>query len=153
MRICVFGAGAIGGFIAGYLARSGADVSVVVRGAHLDAIRRNGLTVEAGDETFTVPVRASADPAELGPQDAVLVTVKAPGLSAAAPMMAPLLREDTPVAFLINGVPWWYFHGHGGPWEGRNLPLLDPGDTIWKAIGTRTVGGIAWPGSAVPSPG
>jgi 2-dehydropantoate 2-reductase len=154
LRICIFGAGAIGGFIAGYLARSGADVSVVARGAQLQAIRANGLTVEAPDETFTVQVKASDNPAELGVQDGVLVTVKAPALPAVAPMMAPLLAEDTPVAFLTNGVPWWYFHGHGGALDGKRLPLLDPADAIWNAIGPRrTVGGIAWPASSVPSPG
>ena len=153
MRICIFGAGAIGGFIAGYLARSGADVSVVARGAHLHAIQESGLTVEATDETFTVKVRASDNPADLGVQDAVLVTVKAPALPVAATMMAPLLARDTPVAFLTNGVPWWYFHGHGGSLDGRRLPLLDPDDVIWNAIGKRTVGGIAWPASSVPAPG
>lgn len=153
VRICVFGAGAIGGFIAGYLARSGAEVSVVARGAHLRAIQANGLTVDATDERFTVPVHASDDPAALGPQDAVLVTVKAPALPTIAPMLAPLLGPDTPVAFLTNGVPWWYFHGHGGPMDGHRLPLLDPGDVIWTAVGPRTVGGIAWPASAVPEPG
>lgn len=158
MRICIFGAGAIGGFIGGYLARSGADVSVVARGAHLEAISRNGLTVQAtggnSDETFTVKVRASDDPAELGVQDGVLVALKGPGIAIAAPSMAPLLAEDTPVAFLTNGVPWWYFHGHGGEWEGKRLDLLDPADVIWNAIGPRrTVGGIAWPASSVPEPG
>jgi 2-dehydropantoate 2-reductase len=153
LRICIFGAGAIGGFIAGYLARSGADVSVVARGAHLQAIREKGLTVEVPDETFTVQVRASDNPADLGVQDGVLVTVKAPALPTVARMMPPLLAEDTPVAFLTNGVPWWYFHGHGGPLDGYRLPLLDPDDVIWKAIGKRTVGGIAWPASSVPAPG
>jgi 2-dehydropantoate 2-reductase len=153
MRICVFGAGAIGGFIAGYLARSGVDVSVVARGAHLQAIRDNGLTVEATDETFTVQVKASDNPAELGVQDGVLVTVKAPALPHVASVISPLLAETTPVAFLTNGVPWWYFHGHGGAFDGHRLPLLDPDDVIWNAIGRRTVGGIAWPASSVPAPG
>lgn len=154
MKICIFGAGAIGGFIAGYMARGGLDVSVVARGAHLRAIRENGLTVEAPDERFTVRVHASDDPAELGAQDGVLVTVKAPALPAVAGLIGPLLGPDTPVAFLTNGVPWWYFHGHGGPMDGHRLPLLDPGDVIWNAIGPRrTVGGIAWPASSVPEPG
>jgi 2-dehydropantoate 2-reductase len=153
LRICIFGAGAIGGFIAGYLARAGSTVSVVARGEHLAAIRAHGLTVEAPDETFTVAVRASDDPAELGAQDAVLVTVKAPALPGVALQMAPLLGADTPVAFLTNGVPWWYFHGHGGAFDGRNIALLDPDDVIWNAIGRRTVGGIAWPASSVPRPG
>ena len=154
MRICIFGAGAIGGFIAGYMARAGADVSVIARGAHLQAIRDRGLTVDGPDGVFTVKVRASADPAELGVQDGVLVTVKAPGLPDVARGIAPLLAETTPVAFLTNGVPWWYFHGHGGPYDGERLPMLDPDDVIWNAIGPhRTVGGIAWPASSVPQPG
>ena len=153
MRICIFGAGAIGGFLAAYLARGGADVSVVARGAHLAAIQQDGLRIEATDETFTARVRASAEPSDLGPQDAVLVTVKAPAIPAAAASMDPLLRSETAVAFLTNGVPWWYFHGHGGAWDGRRLPLLDPGDAIWQRIGRRTVGGIAWPASSVPAPG
>lgn len=153
MRICIFGAGAIGGFIAGYMARGGVDVSVVARGPHLRAIRANGLTVEAPDERFTVNVQASDDPADLGMQDGVLVCLKAPGLRAAAGM-ASLLRPDTPVAFLTNGVPWWYFHGHGGALDGHRLPLLDPDDVLWNTIGPeRTVGGIAWPASVVPEPG
>ena len=126
MKICVFGAGAIGGFLAGYLARSGAEVSVVARGRQLEAIRAEGLTVQSADETFTVRVQASDDPAALGPQDGVFVTVKAPALPGIAPMLAPLLTETTPVAFLVNGVPWWYFHGHGGPWDGRRLPAARP---------------------------
>ena len=157
MRICIFGAGAIGGFIGGFMARAGIDVSVVARGPHLAAIRANGLTVETtgtAEDRFTVPVRASDDPAELGVQDGVLVALKGPGIAAAAPSMAPLLGPDTPVAFLTNGVPWWYFHGHGGEWDGKRLDLLDPGDVIWNTIGPRrTVGGIAWPASSVPEPG
>ncbi len=155
MKICVFGGGAIGGFIAGYLARGGCDVSVVARGAHLQAIQANGLTVDTTDgDHFTVPVRASANPADLGVQDGVLVCVKAPALPTIAGLISPLLAEDTPVAFLTNGVPWWYFHGHGGPMDGHRLSSLDPDDVIWKAIGPRrTVGGIAWPASSVPAPG
>ncbi len=153
MRICIFGAGAIGGFIAAYMARAGLDVSVVARGPHLDAIRAGGLRVETATETFTTQVKASDDPAALGQQDAVIVTVKAPGLPAAAQIMAPLLGAETPVAFLTNGIPWWYFHGHGGGLDGRRLPLLDPDDTIRQAIGPRTVGGIAWPASSASQPG
>ncbi len=152
MRICVFGAGAIGGFIAGYMARGGVDVSVVARGPHLAAIRAHGLTVEAPDERFTVQVRASDDPAELGPQDGVLICVKAPGLRAAT-ALGPLLGPDLPVAFLTNGVPWWYFHGHGGALDGHRLPLLDPEDVLLRMFGARTVGGIAWPASSMPEPG
>src|SRR5271166_4507873 len=154
MRICVFGAGSVGGYLAGHLARGGVDVSVVARGAHLAAIRANGLTVETPDTTINVKLPASDNPAELGGHDAVIVTVKAPSLPAVAATIAPLLRPDTPVAFLMNGIPWWYFHAHGGPLDGRRLPRLDPGDALWRAIGPqRAIGGIFWPACSVPAPG
>ena len=154
MRICVFGAGAIGGYLAGYLANSGADVSVVVRGAHLKAIQADGLRVEVDGNVIHTRPRASDDPATLGRQDAVLVTVKAPSLPSVAATIAPLLGPDTPVAFINNGVPWWYFMGHGGAMDGNRLPLLDPGDALWNVVGpARTVGGIFWPASSVPAPG
>jgi 2-dehydropantoate 2-reductase len=154
VRICIYGAGAIGGYLAGFLAQSGAQVSVVARGPHLDAIRENGLTVESPDMAMTVKLRASADPAELGKQDAVIVTVKAPSLPGIAATLAPLLEEETPVVFLTNGIPWWYFHGHGGALDGHRLTALDPDDGLWKATGPkRLVGGIVWPASSVPAPG
>jgi 2-dehydropantoate 2-reductase len=154
MRICVFGAGSVGGYLAGTLAHGGADVSVVARGPHLAAIRANGLTVEAPDTTINVKLPASDNPADLGPQDAVIVTVKAPALPAVAATIAPLLGPDTAVAFPMNGIPWWYFHAHGGRFDGRRLPRLDPGDALWTAIGPhRAIGGIFWPACSVPAPG
>jgi len=154
LKICVYGAGAIGGWLAASMARGGVEVSVVARGAHLAAIRANGLTLENGESRFTVKVAASDNPADLGPQDAVIVTVKGPSLPDVAGNIAPLLRPDTPVAFLMNGIPWWYFIGHGGPLNGRKLPRLDPNDALFNAIGpSRVIGGIAWPASAVPEPG
>jgi 2-dehydropantoate 2-reductase len=154
LKICVYGAGAIGGYIAGYLAKSGADVSVVARGAHLAAIRANGLTVESPESSFNVAVKASDNPAELGVQDAVIVTVKVPALPSVAPHIGALLGPSTPAVFMTNGVPWWYFQSHGGPHDDRRLPLLDPGDALRNAVGlSRVVGGIAWPASSVPAPG
>jgi 2-dehydropantoate 2-reductase len=154
MRICVFGAGSVGGYLAGYLAKGGARVSVVARGAHLAAIRANGLTVETPDRTINVKLPASDDPAELGEQDAVIVTVKAPALPDVAATIAPLMTAETSVAFVMNGIPWWYFHAHGGPLDGRRLPRLDPGDALWRAVGPeRAIGGIFWPACSVPAPG
>ena len=154
MRICVYGAGAIGGYLAGCLAKGGADVSVVARGAHLRAIQSDGLTVMSGDDRFTVRLPASDDPAALGEQDAVIVTVKVPSLPSVAAGIGPLLGPTTPVAFLTNGIPWWYFLGHGGELDGRRLPLLDPGDALFNAVGAaRVIGGVSWPASSVPSPG
>ncbi|SHJ54164.1 2-dehydropantoate 2-reductase [Roseomonas rosea] len=154
MKVCVFGAGAIGGHVAGRLARGGAEVSVVARGATLSAIRERGLTVVAKDATFECRPRASADPAELGPQDAVVVTVKGHQLPGVAAAIAPLLRPDTPVAFVMNGIPWWYFDRHGGALDGTALPALDPGGAIRRAVGVeRTIGGVVYSACTVTEPG
>jgi 2-dehydropantoate 2-reductase len=154
MRICVFGAGSVGGYLAGTLSRGGSDVCAVARGAHLAAIRANGLTVEMPDDSLTVRIPASDTPADLGPQDMVLVTVKAPALPEVAATIAPLLGPGTAVAFIMNGIPWWYFHAHGGPLDGREIPLLDPNGTLGKTITpARAVGGVFWPACSVPSPG
>jgi len=154
MRVCVFGAGSVGGYLAASLAEGGAQISVVARGAHLAAIRSDGLRVEMPDRNFTVRLPASDDPRELGPQDAVLVTVKSPSLPAVAAGIASLLHDETVVAFVMNGIPWWYFHAHGGPLDGRHLPLLDPGDVLWRAVTPqRALGGIFWPACSVLAPG
>jgi 2-dehydropantoate 2-reductase len=154
MKLCVFGAGAIGGHLALRAARGGADVSVVARGAHLDAIKRNGLTVRTAEGEFNARVRASDDPATLGPQDAILVTVKAPALPSVARTIAPLLKADTPVAFVTNGIPWWYFYAHGGELDGRRLARVDPGDAMWNALGPeRAIGSIVNAPTEVVAPG
>ena len=154
MKICVFGAGAIGGHLAARLARGGAEVSVVARGANLQAIGTNGLRIEAPDETFTQRVTATGDASSLGPQDAVLVTVKAPALSSVAASIAPLLKPDTPVVFVINGIPWWYFDRHGGALDGTRLDALDPGGAVRAAIGPeRTIGGVVYSACTVVAPG
>jgi 2-dehydropantoate 2-reductase len=154
MKICVYGAGAIGGHLAARLQRGGAMVSVIARGPHLAAIQANGLTVHAIDGTHPIRVQASSDPAELGPQDAVFVTVKAPALPAVAASIAPLLGRETPVAFVMNGIPWWYFDQLPGPHEGRSLPRIDPDDGLRRALGSgRAVGGVVYSASAVTAPG
>ena len=154
MKVCVFGPGAIGGHLAARLAKGGAEVSVVARGPHLDAIRRDGLTVRTPQGPLHAKVTASDDPAALGAQDAVLVTVKAPALPSVAQRIAPLLKPETPVVFVMNGIPWWYFHAHGGPLDGTRLPRIDPGGALWNAIGPhRAVGGVVNAPSAVVEPG
>jgi 2-dehydropantoate 2-reductase len=154
MRICVFGAGAIGGHLAGRLAKGGAEVSVVARGAQLDAIRRDGLRVEVPDGAIHARIAASDEPAALGTQDAVIVTVKAPALPSVARTIGPLLGPETPVVFAMNGVPWWYFHAHGGPLDGRRLSRIDPDGLLWEAVGPdRAIGGVVYSACTVTAPG
>lgn len=154
MRVAIFGAGAIGGLVGAVLHRAGADVGVLARGGHLEAIRRDGLSLTADGQTETYKLRATASPEELGPQDLVIVAVKAPSLPAVAASISPLLGPDTAVAFLMNGIPWWYFHGHGGRDEGRRIPLADPGGTIWDAIGPdRVIGGVVCCACTAYAPG
>jgi 2-dehydropantoate 2-reductase len=154
MKVCVFGAGAIGSHVALRLAGGGAQVSVVARGAQLDAIRSRGITGRTPDGELHADVSASADPQALGPQDAVVVTVKAPSLPSVAHAIGPLLGPETPVAFVMNGIPWWYFHAHGGALDGRRLPRLDPDDALWRAIGPeRVIGGVVNSPSTVVEPG
>jgi 2-dehydropantoate 2-reductase len=155
MRICVFGAGAIGGNFAARLAAAGNDVSIVARGAHLEAIRARGLTLLAGDRRLVVAVHASDRPAELGRQDAVLVTLKASGQQALADGIEPLLGPDTPVAFVQNGIPWWYGHGlsKARP-PAPDLSRLDPGGAIARAVGLhRVVGAVVSSPNHVVEPG
>jgi 2-dehydropantoate 2-reductase len=153
LKICVFGAGAIGGHVATRLALGGAETSVVARGAQRDAIAAHGLTVSAKDGVHTARPRVGT-PAELGVQDAVIVTVKAPALPGVAEAIAPLLGPDTTVAFVMNGIPWWYFDSHGGPLEGRRLPEIDPGEAIRRAVGPeRTLGGVVYSACTVTEPG
>lgn len=154
MRICVYGAGAIGGYLAGRLAKGGAELSVVARGPHLAAIRAEGLTVHMAEGALHSRPAASDRPADLGPQDAVVVCTKVPALPSVAAGIGPLLGPDTAVAFVTNGIPWWYFDRHGGAAEGTRLPELDPGDAIRRAVGVeRTLGGVVYAACSVVSPG
>jgi 2-dehydropantoate 2-reductase len=154
MKVCVYGAGAIGGHLAARLHRGGAEVSIVARGPHLAAIQANGLTVHAHDGTHRVPARASAEPADLGKQDVVVVTVKAPALPAVAAGIGPLLGPDTAVAFVMNGIPWWYFLAGQVPFAGLRLPEVDPDGVLERAIGIgRAIGGVVYSATEVIAPG
>ncbi len=154
MRACVYGAGAIGGHLAVRLAKGGAEVSVIARGKHLAAIQANGLEVHAVDGVHKVKVQATDDPRTVGPVDAVFVTVKAPALPAVAAGIGPLLKRDTAVPFVMNGIPWWYFLHLGGPHDGRKLPRVDPDDVLLKVVGPdRAIGGVVYSASAVIDPG
>lgn len=155
MKICIFGAGAIGGYMGAKLAQAGADVSLVARGPHLAAIQSKGLTlIEEGADPVTVPVRASAAAADLGPQDYVIVTLKAHSVPAVVPGMQPLIGPDTTIVSGVNGVPWWYFHKIGGPFEGTRLHSVDPGNIQWDGFGPdRVLGCVVYPAAEVSEPG
>jgi 2-dehydropantoate 2-reductase len=155
MRICVFGAGAVGSHFAVRLARSGHDVCCVMRGAHLDAVKANGLTLRAGAAEFTASVKASDDPAELGVQDVVISTLKATGLASLATGLPPLLGDDTAVVFAQNGIPWWYDIGLSADHPPvPDLAFLDPGRRLRAAIPrTRIVGGVVFSSNEIVAPG
>ncbi|MDF1587283.1 2-dehydropantoate 2-reductase [Marinimicrococcus flavescens] len=154
MRICVYGAGAIGGLLGARLARSGVDVSLVARGPHLAAIREKGLSLESGAERFTVYPQAAEDPASFGPQDYVIVALKAHQVPGVVERLQPLLGPKTAVVLAVNGVPWWYFHAIGGELEGRRLASVDPGDVQWNGIGPeRAIGCVVYPAAEVAEPG
>src|SRR5688572_20090097 len=164
MKICVYGAGAIGGLIAAWLARSGHEVSVIARGAHLEAIRAGGVRVRSREtgNTEVYAVRAEQDPARLGPQDYLVVAVKAQSLSEVAERIAPLVGSDTSIITAMNGVPWWFFHrlqsgsapkrlGDSAP---QRLESLDPGAKLERAMPTeRILGCVIHLAASTPEPG
>jgi len=154
MKICIVGAGAIGGFIGTRLACHGHAVSAVARGATAAALRERGWRLEMGGELLTAPARVVEDPRELGPQDLVIVAVKAPALTEIAPRVALLLARDTVVLTAMNGVPWWFFDGIGGRYEGLKLTSIDPQGRIAAAIPTRhVVGCVVHVTASTPEPG
>jgi 2-dehydropantoate 2-reductase len=155
MKICIFGAGAIGGYMGAKLAQAGANVSLVARGPHLAAINDKGLTlVEADHDPVTVKINASENPADLGVQDYVIVTLKAHSVPAVVPKMQPLIGENTTIVSGVNGVPWWYFHKIGTNLEGTRLDSVDPGHTQWDGFGPdRVLGCVVYPAAEVSQPG
>jgi 2-dehydropantoate 2-reductase len=155
MRICIFGAGAVGSHFAVRLALAGHDVSCVMRGPHLEAVKANGLTLRVGDAEFSARVKASDDPATLGPQDFVISTLKATGLSSLATGLPPLLRDDTAVVFAQNGIPWWYDIGLAADHPpAPDLGFLDPGGRLRAAIPKgRIIGGVIFSANEIAAPG
>jgi 2-dehydropantoate 2-reductase len=151
MKICVFGAGAVGGHLAARLGARGHDVSIVVREATARAVSRDGLSVRSGDETIRARVRACSTAAEAGTQDAVLVTVKATAMAQAASALPALLGPVTPVVFVVNGIPWWYAHGQR---DCPPLEMLDPGGALAAAVGMeRVIGSVVFSANEVLAPG
>lgn len=153
MKVAIFGAGAIGGFMGVKLAQAGADVTFVARGPHLAAMRERGVTLISGGETVTVRPRCVGDAAEAGGQDFVVVTLKAHSLPVAAPSIAAMLAPDGAVVTAVNGVPYWYFHGIEGANRDRRVESVDPGGVVWDALPpSRAIGCVVYPAAEVSEP-
>jgi len=154
MKLCIFGAGAMGGWIGGLLARQGVDVTLIARGPHLAAMKERGLTVRMNGEEFVTRPKLTDDPEEVGPQDYVFISLKAHSVPTVAERMRPLLGPDTAVVTASNGIPWWYFYKQAGPWENHRLETVDPGGKQWDVFGPeRAIGCILWPAAEVVEPG
>lgn len=154
MRFCIYGAGAIGGYVAVKLALAGHEVCVIARGAHLRAIREHGLKLRAEGTEKVAHLPASEDPHEFGHQDFVICALKAHQAYASAPDFAPLLGPSTAVVTAMNGIPWWYFYRSGGRFEGCRLSSVDLNDRQWNAIGPeRAIGCVVEPATEVAEPG
>jgi 2-dehydropantoate 2-reductase len=154
MKVCVYGAGAIGSHLAARLFRDGAQVSVIARGHTLAAVRANGIVVKTPTRSIHARVNATDDPGALGPQDAVVVAVKAQALPSIANGLAALIGSNTNVAFVMNGIPWWYLHGHGDPPDGARLAGTDHDTVFLNTVGVaNTIGGVIFSGCDVVKPG
>lgn len=154
LQICIVGAGAIGGWLGVRLALAGHAVSVFARGATLAALRTQGLRLQADGKTYAVTVQASDSAQELGVQDLVIIAVKAPSLLGVARQITPLIGPDTQVLSAMNGVPWWFFQGFGGPYNGTVLQAVDAGGEIACLIpASQVLGGVVHASCTVPEPG
>ena len=134
MKVAIFGAGAIGGFLGVKLAQAGVDVTFVARGPHLAAMQANGVTLRSGGDSVTVRPRCVASAEEAGVQDYVVVTLKAHGLPAAAPSIAAMMGPDSALVTGVNGIPYWYFYGLDGPYRDRVVESVDPGGRLWDVL-------------------
>lgn len=154
MKVCIYGAGAIGGWIGSWLARAGCSVSVVARGATLDALQLHGLRLQEGKDTSSQPVASSASPADLGVQDLVILAVKAPSLTDVVRHLAPLVGPDTLVLTAMNGVPWWFLQGFGGALAGTRLTSVDPTGALAEALPTHhIIGCVVHASCSIQEPG
>ena len=154
MKICIFGAGAIGGYMGVKLAQIGTDVSLVARGPHLEAMKKNGLRLIEGESDLTVPVEASENPEDLGFQDYLIITLKAHSVPSIIEKVRPLVSEKTTIVSGVNGIPWWYFHKIGGEFEGVKLASVDPGNMQWESFGpSKVLGCVVYPAAEVLEPG
>jgi len=154
MRICIFGAGAIGGYLAVELALAGHEVCAIARGDHLHTIQERGLTLLTCGQVKTARIPASDNPADFDAQDVVICALKAHQAYVSAAAFAPLLGSETPVVVAMNGVPWWYFYKAGSNLEGCSLEAVDPGGRQWNLIGPeRAIGCVVDPACEIVAPG
>jgi 2-dehydropantoate 2-reductase len=154
VKIAIVGAGAIGAFLGAKLALSGEDVYLIARGPHLRAMQADGVRVRSPEGDFEAHPTATDDYESIGPVDFLFLTVKAHSLTGIAPNLAPLLGPDTAVVSAQNGIPWWYFMGHGGPFDGESIESVDPGGVIAGAIDqSRIIGCVIYPSTAIVEPG
>jgi 2-dehydropantoate 2-reductase len=154
MRIAILGAGAIGAYVGAMLARGGADVWLIARGPHGETMRRDGVRVISDGDDFTVRPPVTDDPSEVGEVDAVFLGLKAQQYADAGPMLEPLLAPATTVVSAQNGIPWWYFYKHGGPFDGRRIESVDPGGAVSAAIPPwRAVGCVVYASTELDAPG
>jgi 2-dehydropantoate 2-reductase len=154
VKICIYGAGAIGGLLGAQLSLAGEEVTLIGRGPHLAAIQAGGLKLRTEGKELLARPQATSDPRQAGPQDCVIVTLKAHSVAAIATAMQPLLGPETAVVTAMNGVPWWYFYKLAGPHEGYRIRCVDPDGTLWRLIpGERCLGCVVYPAAEVVSPG
>jgi 2-dehydropantoate 2-reductase len=154
MRVAILGAGAIGAYVGAALHRGGTEVHLVARGPHLEAIRKNGVQVLSPRGDWLARTPATADPAEIGPVDYVFLGLKANSYAAAGPLIEPLLHGKTAVIAAQNGIPWWYFHGLGGPYEGRRIESVDPGGEVTRVLPVeRAIGCVVYCSTELEGPG
>lgn len=154
MRVVIVGAGAIGGWLGGGLARAGHDVAFLARGGTLAALKRDGLIVREGDKSAGYEVEASDDPAKLGACDYIVLALKGQDVASVAPSLRPLLGANTAVVSTMNGLPWWFLDGFGGPLTGRMLASVDPeGATLASIEGRRVIGGVVHGSTRLDAPG
>ena len=154
MKICIYGAGAIGAWLGAELSRSGQDVTLIARGSHLKAMQENGVRLLIDGEERVAHPTCVEDPNDAGPQDYLIVTLKAPSVPGIVDKVAPLLGPETAVVTGVNGIPWWYFYKLEGPYENHRLDSIDPGGAFWDAVGPeRAIGCVVYPAAEIVEPG
>jgi 2-dehydropantoate 2-reductase len=154
VKVAIFGAGAIGGFLGVRLARAGVDVTFIARGPHLAAMQANGVTLRSGGESFTVRPTCVESAEQAGAHDYIVVTLKAHALPAAAPAIASMMRPDSALVTGINGIPYWYFYGIDSPYRDRVVDSVDPGGRLWSILPpSQAIGCVVYPAAEVVAPG